>query len=224
MKIILQIVRGILVFLLFSCVGIKNNKISTEQIIQTNENIVLMDYYKLDNESEYDIYFKIEKNGVYIIDEMYNIEFIISGNNTVERIIDDLLFFKNTNWYTWSLYNFKTKDYIEIIGGIDLIKYISKNEIEIIYKDNSTKLNFINEENNGKTIEFFEGDNGTEEIELFYYSMWENFNYQENRSYNTHKVKLFNKKVYIDTTDYVELSYDKRHNVFILCVYSSKGR
>ena len=177
MKIIFQIFMLLLPSLLFSCVGKNNNR----------------EYYKLNNDSEYDIYLKIEKEGVYIFDEMYNLEFIINGNNTVERMYGDLLFFINTNWYTWSLYNYKTKDYME---GEEI----------------------------GKIIEFsYSGDTGTEEIDLFYHSIIENYNF-EIRNNNEHKLKLFGKRIFIDTRDFVDVSYDKRHNIFIICVYSSAGR
>jgi hypothetical protein len=104
----------LLLSLLFSCVGKNNNKTSTTseknitintQKNEENESIIEREYYKLNNDSEYDVYLKIEKDGVYIFDEMYNLEFIINGNNTLERMYSDLLFFINTNWYTWSLYN-----------------------------------------------------------------------------------------------------------------------
>jgi hypothetical protein len=247
MKIVLQIFFILLPFLFFSCVEKKNNRVqidetlynqdvsihdkeknidnSINQIIATNEEIKLKEYYKLDNDSEYDIIFEIEKDGVYIIDKMYNLEFIINGNNTFERIYDDLLFFINTNWYTWSLYNYKTKEYIEIKREIGLIKYISDDEVEITNGDDIIILNFAHDEEIGKILEFsYSGDTGTEEADLFYYSMYENYNKQEDTFYDVHKLKLFDKKICIDTKHYVELSYDKRHNVFILCVYSSKGR
>jgi hypothetical protein len=229
MKIALQIFMVLMPFLFFSCIG--NNKIqantnSLEQVIGENRTTKLVKYNKLDNESEYDIYFKIEKNGVYTIDEKFSLEYIINGitygNNTLERTYDDLLFFINTNKYTWSLYNYKTKDYREIPWGVDLIKYISEDKVNITTKDDVIVLNFTHDEEIGKIMKFsYSGETGTEEIDLFYYSMMENINQDDK---NIHKVKLFDKNIFIDTFDYIELSYYKRHNIFILCVYSSKGR
>jgi len=248
MKIILWIFMFLMPFLVFSCIGKnkvqnnnntfdqnisinigeKYNENSSEQVIEENETIKLLEYNKIDNESEYDIYFKIEKYGVYTIDELFNLEPIINGitygNNTLERTYDDLLFFINTNWYTWSLYNYVTKDYREIPWGINLIKYISENEVNITTEDDIIRFNFTHNEEIGKIMEFsYGGETGTDEIDLFYYSMMEKIN-QEDKYKNVHKVKLFDKKVFIDTFDYIELSYYKRNNIFILCVYSSKGR
>jgi hypothetical protein len=122
------------------------------------------------------------------------------------------------------LYNYKTKDYWEIIGRIGLIKYVSEDEVEITIGDDVIILNFAHDKEIGKIMKFsYDGDTGTEEIDIFY-TIYENYNYQEGRYDDVHKVKLFDKKVCIDTKDYIELSYDKRHNIFILCVYSSKGR
>jgi hypothetical protein len=235
MKIIFKIFIVLLLYLLFSCVG-NNNKASTtseENITinnqkneekKENESIIEREYYRLNNDSEYDVYLKIEKNGVYIFDEMYNLEFIINGNNTVERMYGDLLFFINTNWYTWSLYNYKTKDYIETPGHLGLINYISENEVEITTGDDIIMMKFAHGEEIGKIIEFsYSGDTGTEEIDLFYHSIIENYNF-EIRNNNEHKLKLFDKRVFIDTRDFVDVSYDKRHNIFIICVYSSAGR
>jgi hypothetical protein len=251
MKIVLRIFLLLLFFLLFSCIGknskkalssiednisIKdqnignvsiynegkegNDKNLIKQIIETNE-IIEKEYYRLNGDSKYDIYFEIEKEGVYILDEMYNLEFIISGNNILERIYGDLLFLMNTNWFTLAMYNYKTKDYLKIPGYARLIKFISENEVEITNEDTSILLNINNDGEMGKVIEFFKQD--TDERDYFYDSSIINYNYLENRRNEKNILKLFDKIICIDTKYALEASYNKRHNIFILCAYSSVG-
>jgi hypothetical protein len=108
---------------------------------------------------------------------------------------------------------------METPGHLSLINYISENEVEITTGDDIIIMKFAHGEEIGKKIEFsYSGDTGTEEKDLFYHSIIENYYFDE------HKLKLFDKRVFIDTRDFVDVSYDKRHNIFIICVYSSARR
>jgi len=184
------------------------------------------------NVLEYDFYFELKDEGVYVINELFNLEFINNENITLERIYGNLLFFRHRTEYTWLIYNYITKNTMDIsMSYIHSLAFVSENEIKItgnsisnLKKEDEIIIKFPHDEKINKIIDFNQNDNRN----FFYYSVYDNYDFIE-KGYNF--VEMYNKIICINlnktTSLYepvLEVSYDNFHNIYFLCVYTGSGK
>jgi hypothetical protein len=183
----------------------------------------IQDKEKNINDLEYDIYLEIMEEGIYIMNEIYNLELIINEPITLEGQYGNILFFRHNIKKIWMLYNYITKVFMESpLPYITTIRIVSEDEIEITNGNNFTTIKFPNDEEMDKTIDRVKDD----ERDFFYYSLLESALYKQ-----VFIVEMYNKKICFDLrkiepsvlAPWLEVSYSKYHNNYIICAYKYKG-
>jgi hypothetical protein len=225
-----------IVLLLFvSCSG-KNSK-NTQNKMAINEQDNGDNYVYEIETNNYDYLFEINNDGVYIVDELFNFNLIIDKNIYLDRRFGDLLFFRHNVFGTYIMYNYSTKNEVEIdLNYIKSIKFISKDTIEIIGKnfslniDNVVLSNYSHDNDIDRIIDYEKDDENI----IIYNSILDFFqdkDYDNNKLDDVYILEIFNKRICFDLTNItpridnprLEIYYDNFHNVYYLCAWAMNG-
>ena len=189
---------------------------------------------------DYEIKFEINNYGVYSINENYYIEKIIDQNANMVSCYENILFFRNTNWFNYFLYNYITKEQVNTsFHSINQIKYLPENKVEIIGKTYELDYNtIILEYNHNNDIDKIIQYNDYNDINLFidfelytFFKQISNMDeiedprFYERKNDSIYIANIFDKNICFNlNNDYnIEIYYNYFHKVYFFCIYSSVG-
>jgi hypothetical protein len=194
---------------------------------------------KKDTEDEiYDYYFKIGNDGVYQIDENFELEIITDENVYLDNRYNDILLFRyNVDWI-YMIYDYSTKNFIDIpLNYIKTVKFILGDKIEVVghnygKNDEIILVNCFFHGNIEMTIDFEREQTQDTQIYMNIINVFQSNEFSKNKNDDIYIVKMFEKMILFDLTEIepklkkprIEIVYDERHNVYFISAWSLNGR